>query len=68
MANKIEWGNPYTHEEHSRTSWAAEELGEHETCEWCGNRNGHGGLFQYNEMPKKFCCKDCYETYYGSRA
>jgi len=65
MPNKIDRGNPYTHEEHSRTSHAAWELSGIHTCEWCGQRNGHKGLFEYDHTGKLFCSKQCFIAYGG---
>ena len=62
---KVEWGNPYTHEEHSRVSWSWEELHVDDTCNWCGNRNRYNGLFSYNGDGELFCSKSCYETYHA---
>lgn len=62
---KIEWGNPYTHEEYSRTTYSKKDLHPKETCHWCGNRNRFGGLFSYNCSPKKFCSKECHKIYYS---
>ena len=65
MPKKVEWGNPYTHEEHSRTSYSKKDLGVRENCEWCGQLNRHGGLFEYNNSGKLFCSKGCHDTYYN---
>ena len=72
MPKKVEWGNPYTHEEHSRTSYSKEDMKCHNfppysagTCEWCGQLNRHGGLFEYNDSGKLFCSKSCHDTYYN---
>ena len=74
MPKKVEWGNPYTHEEHSRTSYSKEDIllnrvstrcfGREKNCEWCGQLNRHGGLFEYNDSGKLFCSKSCHDTYY----
>ena len=65
----IESGNPYTHEEHSRTSYSKEDI---ETgvcsatdCAWCGGLNQYDGLFEYNESGQVFCSKSCHDSYYN---
>jgi len=65
MSNTIEWGNPYTHEEHSRTSYHWHELNDNTTCAWCGNRNGYNGLFEYDHSDKLFCSKECHNIYFS---
>lgn len=65
MSNTIEWGNPYTHEQHSRTSYHRNELNWQTTCEWCGTLNGHGGLFEYDKSGKLFCSKQCHNIYFS---
>jgi len=64
MSNKIVWGNPFTHEEHSRISYSTHDLALSNNCAWCGGRNGHGGLFQYEGFEEFFCCKSCFITYH----
>lgn len=63
MPKKMEWGNPYTHEEYSRTSYCKDELFKDQTCEWCGHRNSYNGLFAYNGSEELFCSKECYRIY-----
>ena len=62
--NRIEWGNPYSHEEHCRNSYPSDELRQDETCAWCGNRNAKDGLFEYYDTGVKFCSKGCFKAYY----
>ena len=61
------WGNPYTHEEYSRTSYNAEDIKGMSTneCEWCGNTNAKGGLFEYERTGHYFCSKDCFKAYHS---
>jgi len=59
------WGNPYTHEEHSKTTWAREDIRKDETCDWCGNRNRWDGLFSYDGDTHKFCSKGCARAYHN---
>ena len=57
---KITWGNPYTHEEHSRESSPANG----DTCDWCGQRKRT--LYKYDNSRGWFCNKECHKAYYGS--
>lgn len=61
----IEWGNPYNHEEHSRTSYNKNDLDQFETCAWCGERNRRNGLFSYDKHDEKFCSKECFTVYFN---
>ena len=54
------WGNPYTHEEHSRT--CIPNLEGHKKCDWCGNNPKR--LFKYDGDIHRFCNKICYKDYH----
>ena len=71
MATTITWGNPYTHEEHSRTTYTAKDFlyGSSEkvrrhgaTCDWCGQVRGR--VYAYDGGSKVFCNRNCYQDYY----
>jgi hypothetical protein len=69
--NTITWGNPYTHEEHKRTSYNKNDLLHgYGVCNWCGNVKTT--LYTYDVMPAPnlmgqkvalFCGKECYKAY-----
>lgn len=65
MNNTIRtWGNPYTHEEHSRechpnnpkTHWVM-------SCDWCGQKPRR--LYRYDGDRHWFCNRDCYNSYHN---
>ena len=63
MATTREWGNPYTHEEHSRTTYTARDLlYGYATCDWCGQVRDR--VNSYDGRPKVFCNRECYRDYY----
>jgi len=62
---KMEWGNPYSHEEHSRESlpkseWISEGV---DSCDWCGSEPRT--LFKYDGTDGWFCNKDCWDAYHN---
>lgn len=67
------WGNPFTHEEHSRTTYSKEDLDQEilpfkkprQTCAWCGQRNRFDGLFEYDNSGVLVCSKVCHKTYFN---
>jgi hypothetical protein len=54
------------------------DLTEGETCGWCGQRNGHNGLYQYGwsddqratvqPIPGQFCSLPCLRSYHDMEA
>ena len=65
--NTITEGSPYSHEEHSRTSYAAHEC-QTPSCAWCGAQPKT--LFNYdgetrNRRPVLFCNQKCHDAYQG---
>jgi len=61
---ELTWGNPYTHEEHSRHC-----IGNNEnmgylvrSCVWCGQSPNR--LFRYDGDSRWFCNKECYNCYW----
>lgn len=64
MATTITWGNPYTHEEHSRTTYTRKDfLYTDWACSWCGQRKPR--LYGYDGRPRIFCDKQCYQAFYS---
>lgn len=57
---KIEWGSPYTHEEHVRESHYHPREAE---CDWCGQKRKT--LYSYENMSGQFCNKDCWRSYHS---
>jgi hypothetical protein len=58
----IEWGNPYTHEEHRRESIPGKDKPGGGGCDWCGRKRRT--LFQYDGRTGWFCDKGCYHAYH----
>lgn len=57
---KREWGNPYTHEEHSRESIPGRE---HPCgCDWCGQKRRV--LFRYDRRKGWFCNLECHNSFH----
>ena len=62
-----------------RDPFARETIDKYRTdgeCDWCGGRNGHGGVFIYTverdglrtrpePIKGQFCCVDCLNSYHG---
>lgn len=64
MSTTITWGNPYTHEEHTRTCYSAKDLlYGYGVCSWCGQIRTR--LYTYNGSNKLVCNKECYKALYG---
>lgn len=67
---RSEWGNPYTHEEHSRTTWTAIAWSNYSyrpsimkfSCDWCGCEKQRLYSYDGDDM-HKFCNKECKEAY-----
>lgn len=60
------WGNPYTHKEHSRTSYGKKDLRYgYAVCDWCGYIRRR--VYSYNGNRKLFCNARCYESYHGRK-
>ena len=57
---KLDWGNPYTHEEHERVCINNNDA-EH-SCDWCGREMKK--LYIYDKTKGQFCNKDCWESYH----
>ena len=63
MMQTMTWGNPYTHEEHSRTTYTSKDLLHgYGVCDWCGQVRFR--LYQYDGRKGIFCAKDCYRSYH----
>lgn len=75
MDNWIEINHDgYARQEIVRQSLGA---GRFQTCDWCGSKNGHGGLFAYgiraddslsgrvDEIRGEFCSIGCMRTYHS---
>lgn len=58
-------GNPFTHEEHSRESRSAKDMGAHDTqsCAWCGQPRR--ALYRYDGTRGYFCNLSCWRAYYS---
>jgi hypothetical protein len=57
-------GNPYTHEEHERTSYnVAKGETAKKTCSWCGQEQQT--LYQYDRTKGVFCSKSCWRSYHS---
>ena len=62
MATTMTWGNPYTHEEHSRTTYSKRDLlYGYGCCDWCGQIRYR--LYSYDGHKGIYCNKDCYDSY-----
>ena len=60
---RVESGNPYTHEEHTRECWSATEMGwEAIKCNWCGSAKKRA--YAYDGTKGLFCNKECWKSYY----
>ncbi len=66
-----EWGNPYTHEEHSRTCYARAEAPA-DNCDWCGQKPKR--LYNYDgwrvgtlghSRPAVYCNRQCHNAYHS---
>lgn len=64
MSKKTKWVDPYDHKEHHRISFDRWELTGIHKCRVCKGRNGHDGLFQYDNKQGKFCSKEHFNIYY----
>lgn len=62
MATVMTWGNPYTHEEHERITYAQRELTAYNDCHWCGQRKAR--LYAYDRTDHIFCNRSCWNSYY----
>jgi len=70
--NYIVKGNPFTHSEHSRTTYTKHDmLYGYGVCYWCGNVKTT--MYRYNDSDpielqgqtvNLFCSKSCYESTY----
>mgnify|MGYP001581414318 CR=1 FL=1 len=62
--NTITTGNPYTHEERTRTSYGRKDLlYGYGVCDWCGQIKHR--LYSYDGNQKIFCNRECYRSYVG---
>lgn len=63
MAKTTYRGNPYTHEEHSRTVYGAKDLlYGYGVCDWCGQIRHR--LFSYDGRRGIFCNQECFRAFY----
>lgn len=75
MSTIREWGNPYTHEEHSRECIPNKPTGETlmgkpltseghwvTSCNWCGQEPAR--LYRYDGDSHMFCNRECYLSYH----
>ena len=62
----ITHGNPYTHEQHTRISKSAKDIGTCDTmsCAWCGAGHKHV-LYQYDGTRGWFCNLVCWRSYHA---
>ena len=64
MSITLTWGNPYTHEEHTRTCYSAKDLMYgYGICEWCGQIRHR--LYTYDGSNKLVCHLECYKSLYS---
>lgn len=67
---KIEWGNPYTHEEHVRESAPASDVRCTGRCDWCGQTPRT--LYNYDRQRRTgggqawVCNRECARAYEGN--
>jgi hypothetical protein len=66
MSTVLEWGNPFTHEEHKRITYSKSDARYQERqgrCNWCGQVRRR--LYAYDGHEGLFCNRTCFRDYYG---